>query len=81
MSIPMVKVTEVVEVVMRGAKHAVAYINPHETVKATYHGKRHGRSRTKIIVVTAGRPNYDEREFIKRAIKARKRFPLLVVKS
>jgi hypothetical protein len=80
MAISMKAVTDVIEVVMRGAKHAVKYINPLETVKATFQGKRKGRTRIQTIVLTAGTPNYHERKFIKRAVRTGQRFPMTRMK-
>ncbi len=56
-----------------GAKTATAYISPKETVKATLRQKS---QRQTEILVTIGRPNYKERQFIKTCVKAGEQFPV-----
>jgi hypothetical protein len=62
-----------------GAYKAVAYLSPTLTVKATrkrFKGKIDKRNRIAEIIITVGKPNYEEREIIKRAKKEGKSFPL-----
>lgn len=58
------------------SKSATKYISPDLVVKATLHGKWSWRSRGKVIHVTYGKPNYAEREFIKKCKKAGEKFPV-----
>jgi hypothetical protein len=61
-----------------GAYKAVKYLSPTLTIKATrkrYKGKIL-KSRAIDIVFTVGRPNYEEREVIKRHKKMGMDFPL-----
>lgn len=60
----------------RGAKKATVYISPTETIKATRRGKVNGRAKTMEILFTIGKPNYKEREFIKKCKKAGEPFPI-----
>ncbi len=69
-----VQVTEAVLLV--GARKATKYLSPHETVRATFCGKRDRRRPVSHIVLTAGRPNYDERMFIKKALQSGMKFPM-----
>jgi hypothetical protein len=57
-------------------KKATYYHSDKEVAKVTFHGKKDSRARTKTFVVTIGRPNYEEREFIKKAKKAGEPFPI-----
>ncbi len=59
-----------------GAKKATQYISPTEVAKATRHGKIDRRARIVTMVFTVGRPNYEEREFIKKCKKAGEPFPV-----
>jgi hypothetical protein len=62
-----------------GAYKATKYISPKLTVKATRRlkkGRIDKRDRTAEIVFTIGAPNYEEREFIKKAKKAKEAFPI-----
>lgn len=66
MKIPRSAIAEVVEAVLTtDVKKATRYLDDHTTVKATYQGKRDGRSRQVTVVLTMGRPNYEERSYIK----------------
>lgn len=71
---------KVVETLLEsGAVKATKYMSPSVTIKATrrlYGGKIAKQSRTIDIVVTLGKPNYKEREFIKLAQKAGEEFPI-----
>ena len=64
-----------------GAIKATKYISPNETAKATrrtykaYAGKIRRGTPTEILF-TIGRPNYEEREFIKKCKKAGEPFPV-----
>ena len=68
--------THLVEAVHKGAKQATKYLSPKLTIKATRQGKMRKGERQMTIVVTIGRPNYAEREFIRQAIKAGEPFPI-----
>lgn len=57
-------------------KRATAYIKPNLTIKATAHGRAGGRDVQRVIVVTIGRPNHSEREFIKACRKSGEGFPV-----
>jgi hypothetical protein len=61
---------------MRGARRATRYISPTEVVKATRRHKPRKSDRTTEMVVTVGRPNYAEREFIKRCKKSGEPLPV-----
>ena len=58
--------------------HATKYCSPSLTVKATrprYQGKlRNGRALTAIV--TIGKPNFTERQFIKACLRAKEPFPV-----
>lgn len=58
------------------ARRATKYIAPNLVVKATRRHRPNRRARTVEMVVTVGRPNYAEREFIKQAAKAGEPFPI-----
>lgn len=57
-------------------KKATKYFSETEVLKATYQGKKDGRDRTGTILFTFGRPNYQERKFIKLCKKAGEPFPV-----
>jgi hypothetical protein len=60
-----------------GAYKATKYISKTETLKATRKRYKKGvYHRTVDIVFTLGKPNYQEREFIKKALKAGEPFPV-----
>jgi len=59
-----------------GAKKATQYISPTEVAKATRRGKARKSDRTVEMVFTIGKPNYEEREFIKKCKKAGEPFPV-----
>jgi hypothetical protein len=76
--------SDLAEIILEGgAKKATKFFSEKLTVKATrklYGGKRptrfqqlHGIAE---ILFTIGRPNYEEREFIKKAKKAGEPFPI-----
>lgn len=60
-------VSAVVEAVLCGAKSAVKFLDKRTTVKATYQGSRRRRSAHSTLLLTLGRPNFREREILKRA--------------
>jgi phage baseplate assembly protein W len=69
----------VIEAVLSGpepVRRATLYVSPKMVVKATRRHKPRVRAGTVELVVTIGRPNYAEREFIKAAVKAGERFPI-----
>jgi len=70
---------QLIEAIMDGgAKKAIKYISPNFTVKATrklFNGKIDKRSKITEIFITFGKPNFEEREFIKKAKKAGMQFP------
>lgn len=60
-----------------GVKTAIAYLSPIYIIRATRRLYKGRPSRTHFeAVVTAGRPNYRERLFIKVAQKAGVKFPI-----
>jgi hypothetical protein len=59
-----------------GAKKVTKFFSPHEVVKATLQGRRDKRTHQQTILFTFGRPNYEERRFIKLAQRAREPFPI-----
>jgi len=66
-------------IIYGGAIKATKYISEKLTVKATrkLYGKKRLPSRKAYeIVITAGKPNYDERAFIKKLGKAGEPFPV-----
>lgn len=83
-----VSVAVLVEAILNGGAYkATKYFNDNDklTVKATrklfnYNGRKvDKRLRSTEIMVTIGRPNYEEREFIKKAKKAGQSFPAKAV--
>lgn len=80
MAIPRNVFGQLAEIILEGgARKATKYISEREVVKATrkMFGKRIDRrdSRTEILF-TVGRPNYEEREFIKTCKQAGEPFPV-----
>lgn len=66
------------EILAGGAYKATKYLSDKLTIKATrkrYKGK-YWKNETADIVFTVGKPNYLEREFIKKAKKAGEPFPI-----
>ena len=62
-----------------GAFKATKYIRPTLTVKATrklYGKKRRPSQKSLEVILTAGKPNYEERAFIKKLGKAGEPFPV-----
>lgn len=58
------------------ARKAVVYVAPDLTVKATRQRRPAGRDRQATIVVTIGRPNYAERNFIRLCKRAGEPLPV-----
>lgn len=60
-----------------GAKRATKYFSDKLVLKGTLKTfKRGGSSRIKELLFTIGGPNYAERKFIKKALKAGEPFPI-----
>lgn len=59
-----------------GAKRATKYVSEKLTVKATYQGKRRAGARQHALLFTIGKPNYAERQFIKKCKVAGEPFPV-----
>ena len=58
-------------------KSAKKYLSPQLVVKGTKRGKlSRGRPWHKEVLLTVGRPNYDERAFVKQAMKDGYSFPI-----
>ena len=57
------------------ARRATLYLTERLVVKATARNKPRATDRHSEYVLSIGRPNYDERKFIKRAKKAGASFP------
>ncbi len=77
---------DIVEILMThpDAKRVTKYMSPLATVKGTRQGKLYRRADSRpdswgvqtTILITIGRPNYAERQFIKKAKKAGEPFPV-----
>lgn len=66
-------------VIMNDAHKATKYISEKLVVNATrrlYNGKINKREKVVDIILKIGRPNYQEREFIKQCKKAGEPFPV-----
>lgn len=70
----MVKAIETLMAV--GARKATVYQHPKLTIKATRILKPNKRDRSTTLVLTMGAPNYEERAFIKKCLKAQEPFPV-----
>lgn len=57
-------------------RKATYFHNPNLTIKASRHDRVNRNSRIDSIVLTYGKPNYKEREFIKLCKKAGEKFPV-----
>jgi len=71
-------------VLVFGAYKATKYLDEKLTVKATrkrFKGKIDKRSKIVEIIFTVGRPNYEERDFIKKAKKAGEPFPIKKIQA
>lgn len=75
-----VKVKDVAQVIdallCSEKKRVTKFVAPNITVKATRLHKPDRRDRAETYVVSIGRPNYQEREFIKDCKKAGEPFPV-----
>ena len=69
-------VRHVVAYLINGRKRATKYLSPSLVVKGSCRHKSRRNGRTIEIVLTVGRPNWSEREFIKKAKKAGEPFPI-----
>jgi len=68
---------KIVSIVASGtARKATKYVSPKLVIKATARHKPRKDSSAVEIVLTIGKPNYREREFIKMALKAGEPFPI-----
>lgn len=75
MSQPYSKVASLLQTLFTtGARKAIKYVSPKQTIKVTRQHPRSGRGDT--VLVTIGRPNYAERQFIKSAVRAGEPFPV-----
>ncbi len=66
-------------IIYGGAIKATKYISEKLTVKATrklYGKKRRPSQKSLEVILTAGKPNYEERAFIKKLKKAGEPFPV-----
>lgn len=59
-----------------GAKKAIKFFNEKYVIKATRQGEIDKRSSRITILLTLGKPNFEEREFIKKCKKAGEPFPV-----
>lgn len=59
-----------------GARKATKYLSPKLVVKAARTFKKTSGDLQTTIVLTVGRPNYEERQFIKVACQAGESFPI-----
>ncbi len=57
-------------------RKATKFLGPNLTVKATRQGKFDRRCRQQTFILTIGKPNYAEREFIKKCRKAGEPLPV-----
>jgi hypothetical protein len=57
-------------------RRATLYVSPKYTVKATRQCRPKARDQAETILVTAGRPNYQEREVIAILRKCKEPFPV-----
>jgi len=63
-------------IVNGGAKRATKYLSPRLVVKATRIGKKDLRDSQQHFIVTVGRPNYAEHQFIKNCKIVNEQFPV-----
>lgn len=67
------------QIINNGAVRATKYVSPKEIIRVTRklsRGKIDGRDRNITMILTIGRPNYVEREFVKLCQKAKEPFPV-----
>lgn len=76
MKVTRLALAQVTELVFSGAKKATKYLGPDLVVKATRRHKADRRARTVELVLTAGKPNYAERKFVKACKVAGEKFPV-----
>lgn len=77
MKIPRNAVAAVTEAVLElGAKKATKYLDEKTVVKASRRFKQQKGERLVDVVLTCGRPNYAERQFIKDCRSAGEAFPV-----
>ena len=57
-------------------RKATKYISPTTVVKASLRHKYSTRHNQEEFVLTLGKPNYDERHFIKKCIDSKESFPV-----
>jgi hypothetical protein len=69
---------KVINEVESGCRKATYYYSPKHVVKATAQRRPDRRAKSQTIIVTIGAPNYAERAFIKKAVKAGESFPLKI---
>ena len=78
--VPFGTFAQVIEVLWRtDSRQAIKYITEKLVVKATrraYRGRPERKRGNNTFLVTFGRPNYLEREFIKKAKAAKELFPI-----
>lgn len=67
---------DVINWVIAGARKATKYVSPTLTVKATRQYKLDRRDSRETFVVSIGRPNYKETQFIKQCKAAGEKFPV-----
>lgn len=63
-------------VLMDGVYRATKYLEPGYVIKSTRQGKLDKRSPAMTVLVTVGKPNYAERQFIKKCKLAGEPFPV-----
>ena len=77
MKIPMSAFSSVVEVLLRSESRSVTkFLAADCVVRATHTHRPDKRSRSTSLVVTFGKPNYREREFVKACRVAGEPFPV-----
>lgn len=59
-----------------GAKKATIYVALNLVVKASRRFKANKRDAITEVLITIGRPNFEERRFIKACLKTREKFPV-----
>jgi len=78
MKVPRSQVTRCVMAVleMPDLKRATVYLDERTTMKCTRQRKYDKRSRSDTVILTIGKPNYREKEFIAKCRKAGKPLPV-----
>lgn len=77
MKVSRLSIAKVVEACLElEIKQAVVYLSPVSIVKATGRHKKTKNENHVEILLSIGRPNFDERKFIKDCIKAKEPFPV-----